>query len=124
MSFSSFKPESTRKVELKSKECIDYVLQPLKDHITIKINGSLTCEDVFHTVVNMAINKTSVHSASKHYHNVACETSLLYHLKKLDIEELIRSNEKILLQEVIKTLKTGKSYEFAIDLPMILITEK
>jgi hypothetical protein len=32
------------------------------------------------------------------------------------MEELIESNEKILLQEVKKTLKTGKSYDFAIDL--------
>jgi putative transposase len=31
------------------------------------------------------------------------------------MEELIKSNEKILLQEVVKTLKTGKSYEFAVD---------
>jgi putative transposase len=116
MSFSSFKPVYTRKVELKFKECIDAVLRPLKDHVTIKINGSLTCDDVFRTVVNMAVNNTSVHSVSKHYQNVACETSLLYHLKKLDIEELIKTNEKILLQEVIKTLKTSKSYEFAIDL--------
>jgi putative transposase len=44
------------------------------------------------------------------------ETSLLYHLKKLDIEKLIQSNEKILLKKLIKTLKTGKSYKFAIDL--------
>src|SRR5512139_570519 len=116
MSFSSFKPGYTRKVELKSKECIDYVLQPLKDHVTIRINGSLTCEDIFRTVVNMAVNKISVHSVSKHYQNVACETSLLYHRRKLDIERLIQSNEKILLQELIKTLKTGKSYKFAIDL--------
>jgi len=116
MSFSSFKPGYTHKIELKSNKCIDYVLQPLKDHVTIKINGSFTCEDVFRTVVNMAVNKTSVHFVSKHYQNVACETSLLYHLKKLDLEKLIQSNEKILLQELIKTLKTGKSYEFAIDL--------
>jgi putative transposase len=32
------------------------------------------------------------------------------------MEELINSNEKILLQELIKTPKTGKSYEFSIDL--------
>jgi putative transposase len=31
------------------------------------------------------------------------------------MEELIKSNEKILLQEVVKSLKTGKSYEFAVD---------
>ena len=104
------------KIELRSKECIDAVLQPLKDHVIIKINGSLTCENIFRTVVNMAVNTHSVHSVSKQYQNVACETSLLYHLKKLNMEELIRSNEKILLQNPLKTLKTGKSYEFAIDL--------
>ena len=64
----------------------------------------------------MSVNKNSVHSVSKQYQDVACETSLRYHLKKLNMEELIKSNEKILLQEPIKTLKTGKSYEFAIDL--------
>jgi putative transposase len=31
------------------------------------------------------------------------------------MEELIKSNEKILLQEVVKTLTTDKSYEFAVD---------
>ena len=116
MSFLPSKSGYGPKIELKSKECIDAVLQPLKDHVTIKINGSLTCEDIFRTVVNMSVNKNSVHSVSKQYQDVACETSLRYHLKKLNMEELIKSNEKILLQELIKTLKTGKSYEFAIDI--------
>src|SRR5450756_1949498 len=99
------------KIGLKSKECIDFVLQPLKDHVTIKVNGSLTSEDIFRTVVSMAVDKNSVHSVSKQYQDVACETYLRYYLKKLNMEELIKSNEKILLQELIKTLKTGKSYE-------------
>jgi hypothetical protein len=116
MSLLSYKHKSSPKIGLKSKECIDFVLQPLKDHVTIKVNGSLTNEDIFRTVVSMAVDKNSVHSVSKKYQDVACETSLRYHLKKLNMEELIKSNEKILLQELIKTLKTGKSYEFAIDL--------
>ncbi|WP_255337128.1 ISH3 family transposase [Methanosarcina sp. KYL-1] len=102
-------------MELKSKECINTVLRPLTDHVTIKINGSLTSEDVFRTVVSMSVNRNSVHSVATQYQNVACETSLRYHLKKLNMEELIISNETILLQELIKTLKTGKSYEFAAD---------
>ena len=114
MSLLSSRSGSGPKIELKSKECIDSVLQPLKDYITIKINGSLTCEDIFRTVENMAVNKTSVHSVSKQYENVARETSIRYHLKKSDIEELIQSNEKILLQDP-KILKTSKSYEFAVD---------
>jgi putative transposase len=115
MPLLSHKPVYRPKIELKSKECIDAVLQPLTDHVTIKINGSLTSEDVFRTVLSMAVNRNSVHSITTQYQDVACETSLLYHLKKLNMEELIKSNEKILLQEVIKTLKTGKSYEFAAD---------
>lgn len=116
MSLLPSKSGHSPKIELKSKECIDAVLQPLKDHVTIKINGSLTCEDIFRTVVNMSVNKNSVHSVSKQYQDVACETSLRYHLRKLNMEELIKSNEMILLQELMKNLKPGKSYEFAIDL--------
>jgi len=115
MFFPPYKPVYAPKIELKSKECIDAVLKPLTDHVTIKINGSLTSEDVFRTVVSMSVNRNSVHSVATQYQNVACETSLRYHLKKLNMEELIKSNEKILLQELIKTLKTGKSYEFAAD---------
>ena len=116
MSLLSYKRNYSPEIGLKSKECIDSVLKPLTDHVTIKVNGSLTSEDIFLTVMSMSVEKNSVHSVSKQYHNVACETSLRYHLKKLNMEELIKSNEKILLQELIKTLKTGKSYEFAIDL--------
>ena len=36
-------------------------------------------------------------------------------LKKLNINELIESNEKIFTQMVIKNLKINKEYEFAID---------
>jgi putative transposase len=116
MSLLPYKHEYSPKIGLKSKECIDFVLHPLNDHVTIKVNGSLTSEDIFRTVVSMAVDKNSVHSVSKQYQYVACETSLRYHLKKLNMEELIKSNEKILLQELIKTLKNDKSYEFAIDL--------
>ena len=41
MSLLSHKHGSSPKIELKSKECIDLVLQPLKYHVTIKVNGSL-----------------------------------------------------------------------------------
>ena len=116
MSFLPSKSGYGPKIELKSKECIDAVLEPLTSHITIKVNGSLTSEDIIRTVVSLAVDKNSVHSVSKQYSAVACETSLRYHLKKLNMDELIRSNEKILLQNPLKTLKTGKCYEFAVDL--------
>ena len=34
---------------------------------------------------------------------------------KLNMDELIKSDEQILLQELIRTLNTSKSYEFAAD---------
>ncbi|WP_229391959.1 ISH3 family transposase [Methanosarcina sp. DH2] len=116
MSFFTNKFRNRFKIELKSKYCIDSILQPLTSHVILKINGSLTSEDIIRTVVSLAVDKSSVHSVSKQYSAVACETSLRYHLKKLNMDELILSNEKILLQNPLKTLKTGKSYEFAIDL--------
>jgi hypothetical protein len=42
MSLLPYKHGYSPKIGLKSNECIDFVLQPLKDHVTIKVNGSLT----------------------------------------------------------------------------------
>ena len=106
---------NTQKVELRSKECVEHVLQPLVEHIGIPINGSLTCQDLYQTIIGMAVDQNSVHSISKRYHKVPCETSIRHHLKKLDMDELIESNEKILMQMAIENLKTEKKYEFAID---------
>jgi hypothetical protein len=116
MSLLTYQRKYSPKIGLKSKDCIDFVLKPLTDHVTIKVNGSLTSKDIFLTVVSMSVENNSVHSISKQCLSVACETSLRYHLKKLSMEELIKYNEKILLQEIRKNLKTGKSYDFAIDL--------
>ncbi len=115
MVFKSHNYACNPRIELRSKECIDNVLQPLIDHINLPINGSLTSKDLYHTVISMAVDKNSVHSISKRYQKVPCETSIRYHLKKLNINELIESNEKILMQMAIENLKPGKKYEFAID---------
>lgn len=101
--------------ELRSKECIDNVLKPLTDHIDLPINGSLTSQDIFHATISMAVDKNSIHSITKRYENIPCETSIRHHLKKLNIMELIESNEKILMQRPLESLKTDKEYEFAID---------
>jgi hypothetical protein len=83
--------------ELRSKECIDNVLKPLTDHIDLPINGSLTSQDIFHATISMAVDKNSIHSITKRYEKIPCETSIRHHLKKLNIRELIESNEKILM---------------------------
>jgi hypothetical protein len=60
MSLLAYKNRNGPKIELKSEECIDTVLQPLTDHVIIKINGSLTNEDIFRTVLDIAVNRNSV----------------------------------------------------------------
>ena len=115
MSFPPYNSRTTSKLELKPKQCIDTVLKPLIDNIDIKINGSLSSNDLFYTAICMAVDNGSVHSASKHYQDIPCETSLRYHLRKLSLEELILINENILLQGVVSTLRPKKKYEFAID---------
>jgi putative transposase len=67
-------------------EAVRY-LKPLPDHATININGSLTSEDVFRTVVSMAVNRNSVHSVTAQHKDVECETSLRYHLEKLNVDD-------------------------------------
>lgn len=115
MSFLPFNSRTNNKIELKPKHCIDTVLKPLIDNIDVKINGPLSSKELFYTAICMAVDNSSVHSASKHYHEIPCETSLRYHLKKLNLKELIQTNENILLQDFVSTLKAEKKYEFAID---------
>ncbi|WP_292471002.1 hypothetical protein [Methanolobus sp.] len=56
----------------------------------------------------MALDNSSIHSMSKHYQKIPCETSTRHHLNKLDLEELIHLNENILLQDPIATLNPEK----------------
>lgn len=115
MSFVSSNTQTNHKVELRPKKCIDAVLKPLTDNIDIKINGPLTCKNLFQAAICMTVENSSIHSISKHYHEIPCETSTRYHLRKLNLEELIQINKNVLLQGPINTLKTEKKYEFAID---------
>ena len=98
------------RTELRSKECIDNVLKPLIDHVEIPINGSLTSKDIFHTTISMAVDKNSIHSFTKRYDKIPCGTSIRYHLKKIDMNDLIESNEKIIMQKPIESLKPEKKY--------------
>ena len=65
MSFFTNKPGNISKLELNSKYCVDYVLEPLMSHVTLKINGSLSSEDIIRTVVSLAVDKNSVSMAVK-----------------------------------------------------------
>ncbi|ABE51443.1 ISH3-like element ISMbu7 family transposase [Methanococcoides burtonii] len=103
------------RLELTPAHCIKTVLPPLLDNIPISINGSLTPKDLFTNILGMSTDKLSIHSIGKQYHNTPCETSMRYHLHKIDFDQLIENNAKILLQSSHKTLDSNKKYDLAID---------
>lgn len=108
--------ETSRKEQvLKKKECCDLVVSDLNRFISIPIQGKLTQTKIFQSLVGMAVSHQSIHSISKNLTLAPCETSLRYHLNKLNISELERINRQILTHSIYEVLKEGHSYEFAID---------
>jgi putative transposase len=63
----------------------------------------------------MSANKLSVHSINKAAEKVPCETSVRYHLSKVDLDSLLALQSKILTYSNDQILVPGKSYHFAID---------
>ncbi|RSD35591.1 MAG: hypothetical protein CI953_29 [Methanohalophilus sp.] len=106
-------PKSDKHI-LKTEIRLSPVPNSLLDNIGIYINGALICKNLFRTAIFMAADNGSFYSILKHYQETTCETSIRYHLKILDIDELIGLNENILLQKAFSILKRGKKYEFAI----------
>lgn len=106
---------STKEQMLDKKECCDLVVSNLNHFISIPIQGKLTQTKIFQSLVGMAVSHQSIHSISHSLTRAPCETSLRYHLNKLNISELERINSQILTHSVYEVLKEGHSYQFAID---------
>jgi len=100
---------------LRAKECSDYVVDVLNNHITIPINGKLNQKTLIRMLVGMAAERQSIHSIRTSLSSVPCETSCRYHLAKLDQQELEDESSAILLDLPDSVLKSGKSYKFALD---------
>jgi hypothetical protein len=63
--FSSYDFGCNHKIESKPTKFIDSVLQPLKNSVNIKINGSFNSEYISSTIERISINKNPIHFASK-----------------------------------------------------------
>jgi len=100
---------------LNKKECCDLVVDSLNRFIAIPIQGKLTQTKVFQSLIGMAVSHQSIHSISHSLTLAPCETSLRYHLNKLNIFELERISSQILTHSIQEVLKEGHPYQFAID---------
>lgn len=86
---------SKKEQVLKKKECCDLAVRSLNQFISIPIQGKLSQTKIFKSLVGMAATHQSIHSISHTLTLAPCETSLRYHLNKLDISELERINSLI-----------------------------
>jgi putative transposase len=115
MALHARRENPTKEQVLNKKECCDLVVSNLNHFITIPIQGKLTQTKIFQSLVGMAVSHQSIHSISRSLTLTPCETSLRYHLNKLNIFELERICSHILTHSVHEVLKEGHPYKFAID---------
>lgn len=100
---------------LRRKECCDRVVNSLDQYISIPIQGKLSQRDIFKSLIAMSVNHLSIHSISHSLTLIPCETSLRYHLKKLNLHDLEQVKSQILAHYSNFILKRGQPYQFAID---------
>lgn len=103
------------KNEIRAEDCSELAVESINRHLTISISGTLKQKTLIRSLVGMSANKLSVHSINKTVENVPCETSVRYHLSKVDLNSLLELQSKILTYSNDKNLIPGKSYHFAID---------
>jgi len=103
------------KNELRAEDCSEIAVNAINRHLTISINGALKQKTLIQSLVGMSANKLSVHSINQAVEKVPCETSVRYHLSKVDLESLLELQSKILTYSNDQILVPGKSYHFAID---------
>ena len=103
------------KKEIRAEDCSEIAVDALNRNLTIPINGSLTQKTIIRSLVGMSANKLSVHSINKVVEKIPCETSVRYHLSKVDLDSLQEVQSQILMYTEDQILVPGKSYHFAID---------
>ena len=103
------------KNEITAEDCSEIAVNAINRHLTISINGKLNQKTLIRSLIGMSANKLSVHSINKAVEKVLCETSVRYHLSKVDLDSLLELQTKILTYSNDQILVPGKSYHFAID---------
>jgi putative transposase len=100
---------------LSAEECSEIAVAALNRNLTISINGTLKQKTIIQSLVGMSASKLSVHSIDKVLEKIPCETSVRYHLSKIDLDSLQEIQSKILTYSQNTILVPGKSFHFAID---------
>lgn len=100
---------------VRSIECIGPVIGSLEQYVPIKTQGRWTQKEIYQCLVGMAAERQSIHSLQNLVSERPCETSIWHHLAKLDMEQVIAVNDRLLLEQILDILPKGKKCLFAID---------
>ncbi|MFA4849866.1 MAG: hypothetical protein WC626_09085 [Methanoregula sp.] len=100
---------------MRAEDCSEIAVEAINRHLTISINGTLKQKTLIRSLFGMSANKLSVHFINKAVEKVPCETSVRYHLSKVDLDSLLALQSKILTYSNDQIPVPGKSYHFAID---------
>jgi putative transposase len=84
------------KNEIRVEDCSEIAVEAINRNLTISINGTLKQKKIIQSLVGMSANNLSVHSINKAAEKVPCETSVRYHLSKVDLDSLLALQSKIL----------------------------
>lgn len=103
------------KNEIRAEDCSEIAVDAINRNLTISINGTPRQKTLIQSLFGMSATKLSVHSINKAVEKVPCETSVRYHLLKVDLKSLLEIQSKILTYSNDQILVPGKSYHFAID---------
>ena len=100
---------------VRSYECFYNVLNPLKKHLPLRMQGEWKIKDVYGTLIGTAAERQSIHSIDKVLVNNPSETSMWHHLKKLNIDRIIEINNRLLSEPIMDCIDKKKPHIFIID---------
>lgn len=96
--------------------CIAPVVKSLLKNIPISIRSELTPKIFYEVLTSLTIQRQSIHSIQSLGLKIPSESSLHHHLKKIDLKTLKRANPLMFAEQIKPLIKSGKKYEFAVDL--------
>jgi len=82
--------------EIRAEDCSEIAVEAINRHLTISIIGTLKQTTIIQSLVRMSADNLSVHSTNQVVENVPCETSVRYHLSKMDLDSHLGLESKIL----------------------------
>ncbi len=106
-------------IKITDKEICGFVVNLVMPLFSFAFNGDFSLKDMVRVVVHACSQMISIEQAAKRFKKAPKAPAIRFHLRnKLDLQQIEKSANEI-LQQLAKTILSGNSLEFAIDLTHI-----